>query len=71
MGLFKKKEKKPQSEQAVLTIYANHKSYEDIPDMMAEIFKDTMTAMEPTEDGTEFTLQDSSTVRFHFMNKMQ
>ena len=71
MGLFKKKEKKPQSEQAVLTIYANHKSYDDIPAMMAEIFKDTMTAMEPTDDGVEFTLQDSSKVRFHFMSKMQ
>lgn len=70
MGLFKK-EKKPQSEQAVLTIYANHKSYDDIPAMMAEILGDTMTAMEPTEDGTEFTLQDNSKVRFHFMNKMQ
>lgn len=71
MGLFKKKEKKPQEQHAVLTVYANHKSYEDIPGIMKEILGDTMTAQNPIEDGVEFVLQDNSKFTLHFMSKMQ
>lgn len=69
MGLFKKKEKKPQSQQAVLTVYANHKSYDDIPAIMADIMKGTVTAQNPTADGVEYVLQDNSKFTLHFMNK--
>lgn len=71
MGLFKKKDKKPQWEQAVLTIYANRKSYDDIPSIMADILKNTLTALNPIADGVEFTLQDNSKIMFHFMDKKQ
>ncbi|MBD5082287.1 MAG: hypothetical protein HDT44_11075, partial [Ruminococcaceae bacterium] len=60
MGLFKKKEKKPQEQNAVLTVYANHKSYDDIPDIMKEILGNTVIAQNPIESGVEFVLQDSS-----------
>ncbi len=69
MGLFKKKEKKPQSQQAVLTVYANHKSYDDIPAIMADIMKGTVTAQNPTADGVEYVLQDNSKFTLHFMKK--
>lgn len=71
MGIFKKKDKQPQPEKAVLTVYANHKSYEDIPGIMAGIFKDTAIAQNSTPNGVEFTLQDNSIFAMHFMDKRQ
>lgn len=71
MGLFKKKEKKPQSQQAVLTVYANRKSYDDIPSIMSDILSNTAIAQNAIDDGVEFTLQDNSRITLHFMNKTQ
>lgn len=71
MGIFKKKDKQPQPEKAVLTVYANHKSYEDIPGIMAGILKDMSIAQNPTADGVEFILQDGSIFTMHFMDKRQ
>lgn len=71
MGIFKKKDKQPQPEKAVLTVYANHKSYDDIPGIMAGILKDMSIAQNPTPDGVEFILQDGSLFTMHFMDKRQ
>ena len=71
MGLFKKKEKQPQEQHAVLTVYANHKSYDDIPGIMKEILGDTVTAQNLTGDGVEYVLQDGSKFTLHFMNRTQ
>lgn len=71
MGIFKKKDKKPEPQKAVLTVYANHKSYDDIPGIMTEILKDMSIAQNPTPDGVEFILQDGSLFTMHFMDKRQ
>lgn len=71
MGLFKKKEKKPQSEPAVLTVYANHGSYDDIPDIMTGIMGSTIIEKKLNSDSAEFILQDGSSFKLHFMDKKQ
>ncbi len=70
MGIFKKKEQKQQPQHAVLTVYANHKSYDDIPAIMAEILKDTIISQNLTPDGVQFVLQDSSEFTLHFMGRV-
>ncbi|MCM1298020.1 MAG: DUF4272 domain-containing protein [Firmicutes bacterium] len=71
MGIFKKKENRPQQKQATLTVYANLKGYGDIPDIMAGILQNTAAAQKLTSDGVEFVLQDGSKIVFHFMVRTQ
>lgn len=71
MGLFKKKEKKPELQPAALTVYANQKSYDDIPGIMADIMSSTIIEKNLTAEGVEFILQDSSKLTLHFMDKTQ
>lgn len=72
MGLFKKKEKKqPESDHAVLTVYACRKGTDDVAEQMAEILKDTVIEKRDTEDGAEFILQDGTAFNLHIMNSGQ
>lgn len=74
MGLFKKKNqepKQPQLKPAVMTVYANRKSYDEVHDIMADILKGTLLDKTLTDDGVEYTLQDGSKMTLHFMPKTQ